>query len=455
MQVTVSRVSPVEIALHVALPRDRVSIALDQAYSRLGRDAQIRGFRKGKVPLPLLRQYFGPKVTLEVFRKLVDETLPGAIHDQRIDLVQTLDVEADHDIATVADWSYTARIEVRPEIPEIHLERIALTRKVYTLDDHDVQEVLEARRKRSAAVRTPDPMRPAVMGDVATVDVDVSLGGTVAPEFATHGRTVEIGDPSLLPEINSTLVGMVPGDNRTQDVTFSTQHRQKDLAGKAATLNVTMNELQEQVLPDLDDEFAKDFGKDSLDDLKASIRRDLERRFRDQSDDELSEDAIDALVLAHPVAAPPSLVANVLAQLRDHQKRAMDMGTPHAMLTGDLRLSAERQVRAGLLLNEIARVHGLTVTEAEINQKLDEMAETTGKAIQRLRAEYRDGRKREMLQAEVLQRKVMATVFSKATIQEETVASHTHAEGHEHADLAVSPADPHVHEAPTATEPQE
>lgn len=418
MQVTVSRVSPVELSLRVALPKERVKSALDRAYADLGKDAQIRGFRKGKVPLALLRQYFGTQVTDKVFRKLVDETLPGAIRDQRIEAIATqrIDADAENDGA----WAYTAILEVRPEVKELDTSTLTLTRNVYPVSEADVDKALEARREENATLHTPEPARPAQAGDTATIDLTISLDGVERPEFSTRGRTVEVGKSRLVKEIDEAIPGLSIGETRQLPVTFPEAHRQRELAGRTADTKITVTALQEKVLPDLDDEFAKDVGKESLAELRASVRAELEAAAKERSEGELRNEAVEALVKANEIPVPPSMTQQSLQQMVQEFTQGLSMrndAIPESLLEG-LKPEAEKRARVALVFLAAAQLNNIVVTEDDTNAILEEMAKESGKAVQRLRVEYREGRKREELNARALEEKVFAVLLGRATITE-------------------------------------
>lgn len=422
MQVTVSRLSPVEVSLRIVLAKDKVDAELDRAFQKLGREAQIRGFRKGKVPRPVLKQYFGGQVASDVFRKLIDQTLPGAISEQKLEVIGQPSVETDTDLLSTSDWAYTAKVEVRPDMSGIDLGSLKLTRKVYSVGDKELDVALQQKREESATLRTPEPMRPAGETDTATFDVAILVDGNEMSEFGATGRTVELGKNTLIKEIDEGLRGMSPGDVKEVPVTFPETHRQKELAGKAGQFRLTLTALQEKVLPELDDEFAKDVGAESLEALKASTLATLQKQFADRSDDEVREEAIEKLVAANTVPVPPSLVTQVLGQLRPSLLRELG-GQGDADLETTLRTEAEQRVRAGLLLTEVARTNGISVAEADLDARLQEMAKETGRALPRLRVEYRDQQKRDLLISEVLEKKVLDLVLSKATVTEEPASA--------------------------------
>jgi trigger factor len=369
------------------------------------------------VPRPVLKQYFGGQVASDVFRKMIDETLPGAIRDQKLEVIGQPRVETESDLLSTAEWAYTAQVEVRPDMSGIDLGALKLTRKIYNVGDAQLDVALQQKREENATLRTPDPMRPAKETDTATFDVAILVDGTEIAEFGAKGRTVELGRNTLIKEIDEGLRGMSPGATNEVPVTFPETHRQKELAGKAAHFRLTLTTLQEKVLPELDDEFAKDVGAESLEALKASTLATLQKQFADRSDDEVREEAIEGLVKANTIPVPPSLVTQVLAQLRPSLLRELG-GTlgEGADLETTLRSEAEQRVRAGLLLTEVARTHGISVTEADLNARLEEMARETGRALPRLRVEYRDQQKRDLLISEVLEKKVLDLLLSKATI---------------------------------------
>lgn len=432
MQVTVSRVSPVVVSLRVELPKERVSGEIEKAYNALARDAQIKGFRKGKVPRPLLKQYFGPQVESDVMNKLIDATLDNAIRESKVEPIGAQPkVEVDAPPSTSDGWAYTAAIEVRPEIPGVDFSVLKLTKKVYEIDEHDIQHVLDEKREEQATLRTPEPMRPAVKTDSVTFDWDLVLDGAVMPEFAARGRTTELGRGVLFTEVEEGLVGTQPGETKDIAVSFPETHSRKELAGKTATLRVTVTALQEKVLPAVDDEFAKDLGSDSLDALKASIRGDLEKQYAEKSDDEVKDEAINLLVKAHEIEVPPYLLAQILQQMRQSMVRGLAMkGGDTSAIDAILRPEAELRAKAGLLLTEIARQHGLLVTDADLAARMEQIAKERNVAVQKVRAEYQNEARRQDLIGLVLEDKVTSFLLGKAEITEQKVPTHSHDHDH-------------------------
>jgi len=420
MQVTVERKSPVEVQVQVSVPKERVASALARAYKTLSAQAQIKGFRKGKVPLPLLKQYFGDRIEAEVSGQLVEETLPRAIEEQKLEPVTQPKVEPKR-LEENIDWAYTATMEVRPQLDEVKLEGIELKRQVFKVDDEDVTHQLEHLREEHAELRTPEPARPAKNGDSVTLDYDVSIEGAAREDLKARNRTVEVGKGRLLKELDEGIVGMGVGEAKDISVKFADDHGREDLRGKNAAFKITVSEVREKVLPALDDEFAKDVESDTLDALKAKIRGDLEKQGKEMSEQQLREDAVTALVEKNPIAVPPSLVQNALPTvarevMQSFRMEGKNVGSEELFETA--KKEAEERVRAGLLLAEIARKNQLGVTDADMTKRLEEMSKETGKALARLRAEHRDQKKAEALASAILEEKVLVLLLSKVSVSD-------------------------------------
>jgi trigger factor len=214
---------------------------------------------------------------------------------------------------------------------------------------------------------------------------------------------------------------MNAGETREIPVHFADDHAREDLRGKDAVLKVTVTELREKVLPALDDDFAKDTGAESLEALKAKTRAEIEKEGKDTAEAKLREDVVLALAEKNPIAVPPSLVQNAVSVIAREMVQMLRLGgeaIDAEKIFNDAKSQAEQRVRAGLLLAEMARRNSLTVTEQDLNDRLDEMAKESGKAVAKLRAEHRDAKKREALANAVLEGKVLALLLSKVTVSE-------------------------------------
>jgi trigger factor len=421
MQSQVTEIDPVTVEVEVEVPWEQVQKDLNTGFDRVAKTARIRGFRPGKVPRKVLRQIFGSQVKSEVAAQLVEQGLIHAIQEHDIHPVAQPDV----DMPGIEDgqtWTFKAKVEVRPKIDKVDLSRIELYRSSDEVTDAQVDEELDRMRQQHAELRVPEPMRPAQAGDELTIDYRVVLDGEPKEDMGATDRKVELGADRLLPEFEEGLAGAVPGDSRTLEVAFPDDHGRDELQGKTAEFQVEVKDLREKVLPELDDEFAKDLGDfETLLELRLDIRKRLEDMAKRKAESELKEQAVDKLVETNEVTAPPAMVQQQQQQMLYEFAALLQMSGQDSPLTEGLheqmRTRAERRVKAVILLGTIARQEGIDVGDEDVEKKLQELAEQSGKHVAKVRAEYQ-GERRESLQNQLLEEKLMDFILSKAQIKE-------------------------------------
>jgi trigger factor len=277
-------------------------------------------------------------------------------------------------------------------------------------------------RQSHAVIEPLETPRPARKGDVLTIDYKVSVDGAEKAEMAGIDRPVELGTSKLLPEIEEGLTGAELGQTKTITVTRGPDDPNKELAGKVVVFDCTVKEIRERKLPAVDDELAKDLGDYAdLADLKAKTRARLEESAKAQSDRALRDQAIERLVEKNPIQVPPSLLNQQLQMMLDELVQLMKMMGQKPVLNDavvdDLKPLAESKVRAALLLGELSRMASITVTPDEIEAKLKELADKSGKHIAKLRVEYQ-GEKREQLETQLLEDKLIQHLLDGSKITE-------------------------------------
>ena len=423
MQVNVQRLSPVLVEFDVEIDVARVTTELEKAYNQVARTARVRGFRPGKAPRKVLTHLYGARIAADVAQKLVDETFPQAVTEQKLQPVTSPAVES-QGVEENKPFSYKARVEVLPEITGVTYEGLPGKRAKIDVQDEAIDKELDAVRKAHSTLEPPKSPRPAGAGDVATIDFVVSVAGEVIDDAGASDFQVEIGAGTLLPAIEEAVTGKSVGDTAVAEVPMQAQHPHQKLRGKTAKFDITLKDLKERVLPVADDEFAKDLGEfETLEALRQDIKTKLEAQAKEQSDNALAEQLVLELVKANPVPVPPSLVERqmrlteqeILTRARSQGQRVTGLGDD---LRGKLVEDSEIKVRAGLLMAEIAKKEGIQIGNEELENGLKELAEQSGKNLAKLRAEYKDQRKREMLIGMILENKVLDIIEAKAKIED-------------------------------------
>jgi trigger factor len=424
MQVSTKRVSPVMLELSVEVPADAVKTEIDKAYHSLARKAHIRGFRPGKAPRDVLARLYGNQVMVDVMNALVNNTLPKVLSENNVVPITQPNVEPGKVDAKEA-FSYKARFEVTPEVEEVKYEGFEVTRPPASVSDEMVDAELEAIRLRHATLKNPEPARPAKTGDVVTIDFTISVDGKEIKDGGGQGVQIELGAGQALPELDAALDGKSTGDKVDADAKFGEAHPREDFRGKTGKFAITVTDIKERVLPALDDELAKDAGSfQTLVELRADVHTKLEKVMKDRSDMAVAEQIVQKLNDSNPLDLPPSLVeqqARVLEQEVALQARRLGQRITQDQLAGmqeQIRADAERKVRAGLLMAAIARKLEMKVTDDDIEKGLAELAADSGKNIAKLRVEYREKNKRDMLIGMILEDKILDYLESKSKITE-------------------------------------
>jgi trigger factor len=427
MQVSVQRISPVVMELQIEVPADLVKAEVDKAFSNLGKTAHIKGFRPGKAPRDVLTRLFGAQVSNDVANQIVNTALPKALSEQNLTPVSQPNVEAEKGVepkAPFAPFSFKARFEVQPEIADVKFEGFELYRPKVEVDEKAVEEQLEGLRQRHAALKAPEPARPAKKGDVLTIDFALSIDGKEVKDGGGQGVQIELGSGQALPEIDTALEGKNVGDKAEAEHTFPDAHPREDFRGKKGVFAITLTDLKERVLPTLDDELAKDIGFDTLVALRADIHTKLEKQAKDRSETVVAEQIVDRLNEANVCDVPPSLVeqqARIMLQEVLMSARRMGQGITKDQaenLTAAIQKDAERKVRAGLLMAAIAKKNEFKVNDEDLEKGLAELAEETGKNVAKLRVEYREKSKRDILIGMILEDKILDFIESKSKIVE-------------------------------------
>jgi trigger factor len=421
MEVSIEKLSPVVVEFSVLVPAERVKNEVDKAYGAIQRTARVRGYRPGKAPRQVLAHLYGPRIHADVAQRLVDETLASALAEKSVQPLSKPAIAPDA-LSPDSSFSYKARFEVRPEVESVKWEGLDVKRPSMEIPEAEVQTELDRLRREHSTLQQPEPARPAKAGDV------VSVAFTLHIDEKPHASgeqsiEVELGRGDTMKEIEEALTGASPGEEKDVEVTFPAHHPSPDLKGKKGTFKLTVKELKERVLPEIDDELAKDCGDyENLAALKKSITDNLEKAAKQKQSEAVAEQLVVELCKANPIPVPPSLVEQQAAvterELLQSARRGGSRLDPSAEFRARVRADAEVKVRAGLLMAEIAKIKAIKVDQDDIEKGYAELAEQTGKNVAKLKAEYRDPKKREMLVAMILEDKILDLLEGAATISE-------------------------------------
>ena len=317
MKVSVEQIGEITSRVKVELPEEAVSRQLKKAYNRLNRSAKVRGFRPGKVPLTILKRHYGDQVNQEVGLELVNDTLMEAVEQTGMEVVSQSDLDREP-LQEGEPFRYSFIVEVKPQVHAQNYKNIPAKRAPVEVTDEEVGAELALRRQENFHLRTLEQPRPIQQGDHAVLDFKTFVAGKPVPDGEARGFHLEVGSNRFDPHFENELLGASKGEEKEIQVSFPPDYGNKNLAGKKATFRVAVKDIKEKVLPELNDEFAKNLGKfESLEDLRAAVRQELESSKRKRRDDEVWVQISDELLKRNPFEVPKGMVEQELQRMLD------------------------------------------------------------------------------------------------------------------------------------------
>lgn len=423
MQVQVENVNPVTKRITVTVPAERVSSTIDKLYGDIAKVAQVKGFRKGKAPRRVLEQLYKPRIESDVIQTLVEDTYPKVLEEQKLSPVANPVINETH-LKAGEDFRYTATVEVKPtfDLPNYKGHKIEVPAK--PVGDKEVEEQLGLLRERKSQLVPMLEDRPLAKGDFAVVDNETFIGGAPTRDAESQDVVLELGGGQLIDEFESTLPGMKVGETRSVEVSFPEDHAEERLAGKRVLYRVTLKEIKKRELPELTEDFAKEVGADSLDDLKNKIRTELTEHHAEERKREIRTKLIDKLLENATFDVPPAMLDRQLRALYDSAQRVLgDQGRvldrkSFDTLKEGLKEQAERRVRELLVLEAISRAENVSVTEGDLDAHFERLGQRYGQNPQAVRAYYMQEGRINALVNVMAEEKVLDFLEKASTISE-------------------------------------
>ncbi|MFQ5479188.1 MAG: trigger factor [Candidatus Binatia bacterium] len=387
---SVEECGPVSRNLKVSVSAERVSMELDKAYGQLARKARVRGFRKGKVPRKVLEQQYGDEVNKDVLERLLDDACAACVREHQLDLVVSPRL-VNHDYDPQTGLTFEASVDVRPKVGLGQYKGIKLDRKIVRVDDDHLREALQGLRERLAVLETEEDRVNVEPGDVVVMDMYAFVEGKPVDSVSGEGIQLEVGSGQFMEDFEKQIVGVTRGIRTPIVVNFPEDYGNEEIAGKIVRFEVTVRQIKLKVLPTLNDEFAVELGWEdcnTLDDLRALVRKDLEARSRLEADRRVRQELLDRVVDSTQMDVPPMLVEqNVYGMLSDMGLREVPSDKIEE-LKALVEPRAVRQVKAGFALDAIADLEGIAVTQDELRQRIRDQIVRAGEKAEDLTKYY-------------------------------------------------------------------
>ncbi|MBX9928550.1 MAG: trigger factor [Gemmatimonadaceae bacterium] len=412
MSITITNNSAegVERRIRVSVSVDRVQQAKQDAARRVAKQVRVPGFRAGKAPLPMVTKQYAPAIEQEALEKLMREAYDHVITEAKLEPVTQPHAHDVH-FTDGEPLTFELHCEVRPEVTLTKHEGFTVTRasEVVTAEMLDAQ-IEQMREQRGSWA--PADGKPAE-GDLVAVDLAMPDESGAIGEGKEY-RLV-LGAGQAIPAIEEVVMTLTAGATAEQPVRWPDDFPDEAQRGKTKTVRVTLKELKRKALPALDDAFAREMGEfDSVDAMKAAVRKDMEESARREADAGVRGQLVERLVEANPFAVPPSWVKQL------SQAYAQAYGIPEAQqaqFAGEFASMAERQVRRDLIVDAVATAEGLTATEADVDTKVEELATARGLKVSELYASLQKAGRLREIERGITEDRVFAWLLARNTVE--------------------------------------
>lgn len=385
MEAKIEKLEANVVKVEIKVEADKFDAAIKKAYNKNKMRYNIQGFRKGKVPMAIVKKFYGVEVFYDdAINFIIEETYPAVLEENDIKPVDYPKVDV-KEIGEGKDFVYTAEITVFPEVKLGEYKGLEIEKKTYEVTEEDIQKQLESMQERNSRVEVKDGA--IENGDIAVIDYEGFIDGKAFEGGTSQNYPLEIGSKSFIDNFEDQLVGLKAGDEKDIVVTFPEGYGKDDLNGKEATFKVKVNEVKFKELPALDDEFAKEATEfETIADVKADIKKRLEEANAEKEKVETEEAAITALIEATTIDLPQVMVEKEIdVMVKDLENRLKYQGLTleqymqYTNNTEDkmreyMKENAERKVRADLAISEVAKAENITASEEEVKAKAEEIA---------------------------------------------------------------------------------
>ncbi|WP_027962888.1 trigger factor [Halomonas halodenitrificans] len=420
MQVSVDTTSQIERRITVQVPAAEIDEAVNARLKDAAKNVRMDGFRRGRVPMSVIRQRYGSEVRNEVVGEVMRERYVRAITENELNPAGMPQIEATVN-ETGKDLEFVATLETYPEVELAPIEGADVERPVVEVTEADVDEMIDTLRKQNADWE--DVERAAEDGDQLTIDFQGFLGDEPFEGGSAEGHDLVIGSNSFIPGFEEQLIGAQAGDDKEIKVTFPEDYQAENLAGQEATFKVTVHAVKGKALPEIDAEFIAKFGVEDgdLDAFRAEVKKNMTREAGQAVDNRVKQQVLAALQKANEVAVPQALVQQETDGLKRQAAQQFGLGEDFdvSQLPNELfEEQARSRVEVGLLLAEVIKVNELEASDDEIRAKVQELAEQYQEPEQVVEHYMGDDQLKTQVKSAILEEKAVDVLLGQASVQD-------------------------------------
>ena len=379
MKVEIKDISATRKEMEVVVPKEDVNKVADEIYHDIAKNANVKGFRKGKAPRDIIRMYYGEYLTEEFTKKLVNEKFEQAVKDNDLFVVSMPEFDNDPPQED-QEFTFTAKFDIKPEIEVDKCSGYDFQKLKVEVSEDSIQDVFGRLQETYATIKdVEDSEYQAAADDYVVVDITCEEN----EKLSRQNMTVEAGKRSAFPGLDTAVVGMKKGEEKVVDIDFPEDHFIEEMRGKSAQVKITVNLIKCREIPELNDDFAKKVRQDveNMDDLNDAIREDLAERLEADSRASLEKQIVDKLIEENPFEIAQTMIQMQAAmmiqglsqRLSAQGMKMQDIYPDPSALQEETLSSAERIVRQSLLMEAIAKKQNIEANDQDIDQEIEKM----------------------------------------------------------------------------------
>ncbi|MDP3483156.1 MAG: trigger factor [Sulfuricella sp.] len=427
METTTENSSSLQRTLNLAVSLANMEAEVGNRLKRVARTVKMDGFRPGKVPMKIVEQQYSGQVRQEVLGEAVQKNFAEAVRAQNLKVAGYPRIEARPAEGESKELHVAANFEVYPDVVVGDISGVAIDRPQTVVGDAEVDKTIEILRKQR--VNYAPAERQAATGDQVEIDYRGTLNGEEFQGGQAHGYKLVLGEGHTLKDFEGAILGMTAGESKSFELTFPEDYHAKELAGKTVTFAVTLNQVAEPKLPEVDADFAKSLGvaDGNLETMRSEIKANLEREVKKRIDGRVKERVMQALLDATPFEQPRSLIEMEIDHLR--QQAGEDLRARGLTASGDISLpanlfedQARRRVSLGLIMSELVNAHQLQAKPEQVRERVNELAQSYEQPDQVLAWYYGEPNRLATVESLVIEDNVVKWVLERAKVVEVTSA---------------------------------
>jgi len=421
MQVTEESVNGLERTIKIQVPSADIDTAVQKKLQTLAKEVRLNGFRPGKVPLQVVRKRFGGQVRQEVLGDVINESYHNALTQENYRAAGMPSIEPVKNEENTEEFAYTATFEVYPDIELADLNGASVLQTAASVEESDLDEMMETLREQRKVWNDVD--RAAVTGDQVVMDFTGSIDGEEFPGGAAKDAPLELGSNSMIPGFEDQLIGVSKGDQKTISVNFPADYRATELAGKEAQFEITVHAVKMSELPEVNEEFAKEFGVEEggVQGLRADIKENMERELKQALENRDKQAVMDLLLEKNDFPVPGSLIKEEIGRLKKQMIEQMQVPEGSEPELGDemFEPDAERRVKLGLLVAEIIKKNELKPDPDKVRTTIESMAASYEDPKQVVDYYYSNQEYMQNIEGLVLEKQVTDWAMEQASVESE------------------------------------